>query len=91
MRQVIIDLPFLKCWHAGMEENKHQNSFLKKQGQTLENGYLYVNLMPEVKILFSILPFSVVGLNKRVKYLIHHLKWQAGNTNLHNLFCIYNF
>lgn len=63
---------------------------MKKQGHILKNGYLYVNLMPEVKILFSLLPFSI-GLNKRVKYLIHDLKWRAGNTNLHNLFYIFNF
>lgn len=71
-----------------LEENKHQNSFMKKQGHILVN--LYVNLMPEVKILFSLLPFSIVGLNKRVKYLIHDLKWRAGN-NLHNLFYVYKF
>lgn len=74
-----------------LEENKHQNFFLKKHGQIPENGYLYVNLVPELKILFSLLPFYIVGFNKRVKYLIHDLKWQAGNTNLHNLFYIYNF
>lgn len=73
-----------------LEENKHEKSFLK-QGHIVENGYLYVNVMPEVKILFSLLPFSIVGLNKRVKYLINDLKWQVGNTNLHNLFYVYNF